>query len=49
MGLIKQDEEVVCIATGHGLKDPDIVLKQFPKPIEAEASIETIAKLILNS
>lgn len=47
-GLIERDENVVCIATGHGLKDPDIVLKQFPRPIEVEANMEAIAKLILS-
>ena len=46
-GLIERDEEVVCIATGHGLKDPDVVLKQFPKPVEVEASIESVAEMIL--
>ena len=49
MDLIERDEVVVCIATGHGLKDPNIVLGQFPKPIEVEASLEAVAKLILNS
>ena len=46
-GLIERDEEVVCIATGHGLKDPDVVLKQFPKPVEVEASTESVAEMIL--
>ena len=27
VGLIERDEETVCIATGHGLKDPDTVIK----------------------
>ena len=49
MDLIERDEVVVCIATGHGLKDPNIVLGQFPKPIEVEAALEAVAKLILNS
>ncbi|MEM0010406.1 MAG: threonine synthase, partial [Candidatus Bathyarchaeia archaeon] len=35
-GLVEKDELVVCVATGHGLKDPDIILRQFPKPIEIE-------------
>jgi threonine synthase len=45
-GLVKQDDLVVCIATGHGLKDPDIVLRQFPKPVEVEADINTLMKLL---
>jgi len=45
-GLIDKDEEIVCIATGHGLKDPEIVLKQFQKPVETEADINTIINLL---
>ncbi|MEM1581883.1 MAG: threonine synthase [Candidatus Bathyarchaeia archaeon] len=44
--LIKRDEVVVCVATGHGLKDPDIVLKQFPKPVEVEADIKAIVEML---
>ena len=29
IGLIEQDEQVVCIATGHGLKDPDIIIWNY--------------------
>ena len=29
IGLIDKDEEVVCVATGHGLKDPDIIIKNY--------------------
>ncbi|MDQ1279844.1 MAG: threonine synthase [Thermoproteota archaeon] len=29
MGLIGRDEETVCIATGHGLKDPDTIIKSY--------------------
>lgn len=46
MGLIERDELTVCISTGHGLKDPEIVLKQFPKPIEIEADIKELIKIL---
>lgn len=46
MDLVDSDETVVCIATGHGLKDPDIILRQFPKPVEAEANVEAVIKLL---
>ncbi len=46
MNLMNPDERVVCIATGHGLKDPDVVLKRFPKPIEVEATVEAVIKNI---
>lgn len=45
-GEIGKDEVVVCIATGHGLKDPDIVVKMFEKPYEVDAEISAIEKLL---
>ncbi|MFQ6094662.1 MAG: threonine synthase [Candidatus Bathyarchaeia archaeon] len=46
IGRIDRDERVVCIATGHGLKDPNIILKQFPKPVEVDADLEPIEKIL---
>ncbi len=46
MGLIEKDERVVCIATGHGLKDPDVVLGQCPKPVEVEATVDSVAQIL---
>jgi len=37
---------VVCVATGHGLKDPDIVVKSFEKPLETDAKVESVKKLL---
>jgi len=48
MGLIDNDEKVVCIVTGHGLKDPNIVLRQFPRPIEVEATVDSVVQLIIS-
>lgn len=45
-GLIEPDDLVVCIATGHGLKDPNIVLKQFKKPVEIEADLSALIKIL---
>ncbi|MEM2911213.1 MAG: threonine synthase [Candidatus Bathyarchaeia archaeon] len=45
-GEIGKDEVVVCVATGHGLKDPDIVVKMFEKPYEVDAEISAIEKLL---
>lgn len=41
-GTINTDEKVVCITTGHGLKDPDTAIKQCEKPIEVDADIKAI-------
>lgn len=36
MGQFDKNEVIVCVATGHGLKDPDIVLKTYEKPVEVD-------------
>lgn len=41
-GIILEDERVVCITTGHGLKDPDTAIKLSEKPLEVEAEITAI-------
>jgi threonine synthase len=33
---------VVCVLTGHGLKDPDVAIGQIPVPTAVEASFEAI-------
>nr|HDO81504.1 threonine synthase [Candidatus Bathyarchaeota archaeon] len=45
-GVIDKDERVVCVTTGHGLKDPDIAVKTCEKPLEVEARIEEIEKTL---
>jgi len=39
-GVIDKDERVVCVTTGHGLKDPDTAVKMSEKPVEVDAEIE---------
>ncbi|MBN2518608.1 MAG: threonine synthase [Candidatus Altiarchaeota archaeon] len=58
-GIIKEDEDVVAILTGHVLKDPNLVvdyhkgtLKDLKstyqnKPVQADASLDSIKKLLL--
>lgn len=46
LGTIDRDEEVVCVATGHGLKDPDSAFKVSPQPVVIEPSIEGLKKAI---
>ncbi|HEY4675220.1 MAG TPA: threonine synthase [Candidatus Bathyarchaeia archaeon] len=46
IGEIDKDETVVCVTTGHGLKDPDIAIKISEKPYEIGAKIAAIEKLL---
>jgi threonine synthase len=41
-GVISKSERVVCITTGHGLKDPDTAIKQSEKPVEVDAELSAI-------
>ncbi len=45
-GVIKREERVVCITTGHGLKDPDTAIKQCEKPVEVDAEISAIEQAL---
>lgn len=46
LGVVERDEVVVCVATGHGLKDPGIIQEHGLKPIEADVDMESIEKLM---
>ncbi|MDR2720438.1 MAG: threonine synthase [Nitrososphaerota archaeon] len=41
-GIINKDERVVCVTTGHGLKDPDTAIKMCEKPVEVDAEMSAI-------
>jgi threonine synthase len=41
-GDIDNNERVVCVTTGHGLKDPDTAVKMSEKPVEVDAEIAAI-------
>ena len=45
-GVIDKDERVVCVTTGHGLKDPDTAVKVSEKPIEVDAEIRVIERVL---
>jgi threonine synthase len=36
-GEIEKNEKVICVATGHGLKDPDVIIKNYEKPYEVDS------------
>ncbi len=48
-GNIRDDSVVVCTLTGHGLKDPDIAIRQSQKPITSPKGDEGLRELILSS
>ena len=41
-GIINKDERIVCVTTGHGLKDPDTAIKMCEKPVEVDAEMSAI-------
>jgi threonine synthase len=41
-GVIAKDERIVCVTTGHGLKDPDTAIKMCEKPVEVDAEMSAI-------
>ncbi len=41
-GTINKDERVVCVTTGHGLKDPDVAIRMNEKPLEVDAELAAI-------
>lgn len=43
-GQIPKGSTVVCILTGHGLKDPDNAIKQGAKPISIPCKLEEVVK-----
>ena len=47
-GLLKvgvpEGSTVVCVLTGHGLKDPDIAISQIPVPTPVDADYDAIRK-----
>jgi len=43
---IPQSSKVVCVLTGHGLKDPDTSIKSGNKPFEVKADLNEIIKIL---
>ena len=41
-GMIDRDERIVCVVTGHLLKDPETVIKQCEPPIEINADLPSL-------
>lgn len=45
-GYIDKGEQIVCIVTGHLLKDPNTAINACSKPIEIEADVNALSKII---
>lgn len=45
-GCLDAEETIVCVATGHGLKDPEIALKSCEAPLEIEADLDSLRKVV---
>ncbi|MDG6257821.1 MAG: threonine synthase [Methanomicrobiaceae archaeon] len=45
-GIIGRDERIVCVVTGHLLKDPETVVKQCEPPIEIDATQESLLSVL---
>lgn len=46
LGVVDSDEKVVCICTGHGLKDPDIVMQFVKVQSEMEPEMESMERAL---
>ncbi len=45
-GLISRDETVVCVTTGHLLKDPEEVISVCAEPVTVEANLDALRKAV---
>jgi threonine synthase len=45
-GIIDRNERIVCVVTGHLLKDPETVVKQCAPPIEIDATQESLLSVL---
>lgn len=46
LGVIDRDETIVCVTTGHLLKDSEHVLNVCPRPLEIDANIEAVRRAV---
>ncbi|MHB1127283.1 MAG: threonine synthase [Bacillota bacterium] len=46
-GLFKPTDTIVCVLTGHGLKDPNTAISQVAAPVTIPTSEEAVLELVL--
>jgi len=47
-GTVAEGERVVCVLTGHGLKDPDTATAEGAEVVRAPATIDALERLALS-
>ncbi|EHQ35481.1 threonine synthase [Methanoplanus limicola] len=45
-GLLDKDEKIVCVVTGHLLKDPETVIRQCDAPVEIDADLMSLRAVL---
>jgi threonine synthase len=45
-GAVERSSRIVCVSTGHGLKDPDIAVGQCEKPVTVDATVDALRKIV---
>lgn len=45
-GAVDRDEEVVCVATGHLLKDPEEAVEISPEPVRVSADADEVKRIL---
>lgn len=46
---VDRSETIVCVSTGHGLKDPDIAVSNADRPLAVEASVDALRRVLEGS
>ncbi len=44
--VVVKDKRIVCVLTGHGLKDPDSAVADAPEPTRIEANLDALMRVI---
>jgi len=45
-GKMDKSQEIVCVCTGHGLKDPEVAISRSVEPKRIDASIESLERVL---
>jgi threonine synthase len=41
-----EGKRIVCVLTGHGLKDPTVITDRMPKPLEIPAEMKALEEVL---